>query len=128
MRPVIKELKELCASSQLEAQIKRYNALKEGFCSHFNGISEHARFFSAPASTEICGNQTVHNNGKVFAAGVDADVIAIAETFADNFVIIKPQGSDEIKIDINDTEKRDNEEGTSASIVRGVLNSFKNNG
>lgn len=128
MRPVVKELKDLCPASQLLVQTARYNALREGFCGHFKGISDHARYFSAPASTEICGNQTVHNNGKVFAAGVDADIIAIAETFADNFVIIKPEGSDEIKIDINDTEKRDDEMGTSTAIVRGILDIFKKNG
>lgn len=128
MRPVVKELKDLCPASQLSAQTARYNALREGFCEHFKGISDHARYFSAPASTEICGNQTVHNNGKVFAAGVDADIIAIAETFEDNFVIVKPENSAEIKIDINDTDKRDGEMGTSTAIVRGILHLFQKNG
>lgn len=128
MRPVVKELKDLCPASQLQIQTARYNALREGFCDYFKGISDHARYFSAPASTEICGNQTFHNNGKVFAACVDADIIAIAETFQDNFVIIKPENSDEIKIDVNDTEKRDGETGTSAAIVRGILDVFKKNG
>ncbi len=128
MRPVVKELKDLCPTPRFAAQTARFNALREGFCGYFKGISDHARYFSSPASTEICGNQTVHNNGKVFAAGVDADIIAIAETFEDNFVIIKPEHSDEIKIDINDTEKHDDEMGTSAAIVRGILHLFKKNG
>ena len=128
MRPVVKELSTLCPPSQLEAQTNRYLALRDGFIKHFNGISDHARFFSTPASTEVCGNQTSHNNGKVFAAGIDADIIAIAETFQDSYVIIKPESSAEIRIDINDTEKRESEMGTSTAIVRGVLNTFKKNG
>lgn len=128
MRPVIKELNELCPHSRIGTQTARYNALREGFCAYFKGISDHARYFSVPASVEICGNQTVHNNGKVFAAGVDADIIAIAETFEDNFVIIKPENADEIKIDVNDTEKRNDETGSAAALVRGIIDVFKKNG
>ncbi len=128
MRPVVKELNALYPHSKLEEQTNRYKGLREGFCEYFKGISDHARYFSVPASIEICGNQTVHNNGKVFAAGVDADVIAIAETFEDNFVIIKPVHSPEIKIDINDTEKREDELGTAAGLVRGIIGAFKKNG
>lgn len=128
MRPVVKELKALCTNSRLITQTNRYKALRDGFYNHFNGISDHARYFSAPASAEICGNQTFHNNGKVFAAGVDADIIAIAETFDDNFVIIKPDSSTEIRIDINDTEMRNSEISTTASLVRGIVHTFKKQG
>ncbi len=128
MRPVVKELNALCPRTKLEEQTNRYKGLREGFCGYFQGISDHARYFSVPASIEICGNQTVHNNGKVFAAGVDADVIAIAETFEDNFAIIKPVHSPEIKIDINDTDKREEEVGTAAGLVRGIIGECKKNG
>lgn len=128
MKPVVRELKTLCRSSQYVGQINRYKTLREEFRSYFNGISDHARYFSTPASTEICGNHTVRNNGKVFSAVVDADVIAIAETFADSKVIIKIENLNEINIDISDTAKRDNETGTAASLVRGILNLFAKKG
>ncbi len=128
MKPVVRELKTLCRSSQFVGQMNRYKTLREEFRSYFNGISDHARYFSTPASTEICGNHTVRNNGKVFAAVVDADIIAIAETFADNKVIIKIENLNEINIDLTDTGKRDSETGTAASLVRGILNAFEKKG
>ena len=35
-------------------------------------------FFSVPGRTEIIGNHTDHNNGRVIAASVDIDIIAAA--------------------------------------------------
>lgn len=128
MRPVIRELKTLYNHSQLIEQTNRYKALRGAFVDYFKSISENARFFSAPASTVLCGNQTAHNNGKVFAASVNADVIAVAETTDDNFAVVKPSNSEEIRIDLSDTAKRDDESGTVAALIRGILDNFRGRG
>lgn len=127
MRPIVRELKKVYPKGQHEMQIQRYRAAEVGFAEHFGELGEH-RFFSAPGRTEICGNHTDHNNGKVFAASVDLDVIAVVEQTDDGFVAIKSEGFPEDKIDINDLDVHEDEKNTSAALIRGVLKGFCKSG
>lgn len=127
MRPVRRNLKDIYPAEQLQTQIRRYRTAEVGFAEHFGELGEH-RFFSAPGRTEICGNHTDHNNGKVFAASVDLDIIAVVEPTNDNFVTIKSEGFPEDKIDINELDPREEEKNTSAALIRGVLKGFAKNG
>lgn len=127
MRPIIKKTEEIYSAHSLEKQKKRYEALKEGFSGYF-GEHKKLRFFSTPGTTEICGNHTEQNCGKVFAAGVDLDIIAAAEQTDDGFVTIKSEGLPEDKIDINDLDVRESDKNNSSGIIRGVLKDLKNNG
>ena len=54
-------------------QVRIANLIEE-YRSVFHAVPE--RFFSAPGRTEICGNHTDHQRGKVLAAAVDLDTIA----------------------------------------------------
>lgn len=127
MKPVVSTLKQIYPDSQIEAQRERYHKTEAAFAEYFGGIGEH-RFFSAPGRTEICGNHTDHNNGKVFAASVDLDVIAVAEYTNDNCITIKSEGFPEDKIDLSNLEVIPEEKNTAAALIRGVANGFKNNG
>lgn len=127
MRPIVRNLKDVYPETQIDAQIRRYRAAEVGFAEHFGELGEH-RFFSAPGRTEICGNHTDHNNGKVFAASVDLDVIAVVEKTDDGFVTIMSKGFGEDRIDINDLDTREEEKNTSASLIRGVLKGIAKNG
>lgn len=127
MRPIVRNLKDVYPETQIDAQIRRYRAAEVGFAEHFGELGEH-RFFSAPGRTEICGNHTDHNNGKVFAASVNLDVIAVVEKTDDGFVTIMSKGFGEDKVDINDLDIREEEKNTSASLIRGILKGFTKNG
>lgn len=127
MRPIVRNIGEVYPEGQLKAQEQRYRAAEVGFAEHFGELGAH-RFFSAPGRTEICGNHTDHNNGKVFAASVDLDVIAVVEPTDDGFVTIKSEGFPEDKVDINDLAVHPEEKNTSAALIRGVLKGFKRNG
>ena len=127
MRPVRRELKVLCPAAKLDAQLQRYRAAECGFAEYFGTLESDHRFFSAPARTEICGNQTAHNNGKVFAASVDADTIAVARPTGDGFITVKREGFPEDKIDINDLDPKDDEKNTTAALIRGIARGFKKN-
>lgn len=127
MRPIVRKIGEVYPEGQLKAQEQRYRAAEVGFAEHFGELGAH-RFFSAPGRTEICGNHTDHNNGKVFAASVDLDVIAVVEPTDDGFVTIKSEGFPEDKVDINDLAVHPEEKNTSAALIRGVLKGFKRNG
>lgn len=107
-------------------QRERYiNAIKEYeilFC------QDDINIFSAPGRTEVCGNHTDHQHGKVLAASINLDIIAIASTNNSNIVKVVSNGYDMISIDVNDLEIRENETGDTASLVRGVLRGLKDRG
>ena len=127
MRPIVKKIEGIYSENHLEKQKKRYLALEQGFSEYFG---EHGalRYFSSPGMTEICGNHTERNHGKVFAASVDLDIIAAVEPTEDGFVTIKSEGLPEDKIHINDLEIHENDKNSSSGIIRGVLKDFQRKG
>lgn len=127
MRPIIKKIDEIYSQGSAEKQKKRYLALEEGFSRHF-GEHGKLRFFSTPGTTEICGNHTEQNNGKVFAASVDLDIIAAAEQTNDGFAVIKSEGLNEDRIDLKDLEVCEIDKNNSSGLIRGVLRYFKDKG
>lgn len=127
MKPIVRDLNVIYPESQLERQIQRYRAAEVGFAEHFGTLGEH-RFFRAPGRTEICGNHTERNNGRVFAASVDLDIIAVAEPTDDEFIKIKSEGLPADKIDISDLDVHEDEKGSSAALIRGVVRGFKKSG
>ncbi|MDE7362966.1 MAG: galactokinase [Oscillospiraceae bacterium] len=127
MKPIVRNLSALYPEAQLEMQKKRYKTAEVGFAEYFGSLGAH-RFFSAPGRTEICGNHTDHNNGKVFAASVDLDVIAVVEQTDDNFAVIKSEGFPEDRIDLSELDVKPEEKNTSASLIRGVARGLRRNG
>lgn len=85
-------------------------------------------FFSASGRTEVVGNHTDHNHGKVLAAAVDLDVIAAVVPTDDGTVTVKSQGYPIDEIDSSDLEIKENEKNTSAALIRGVCAGLKNRG
>lgn len=112
-------LKELYPEGA-EEQKKRYESIRKGFEDLF-GASAGAEFFSAPGRTEVGGNHTDHNHGRVLAAAVNLDVVALAGKTDTGVVRLKSAeypGVDEV--DLSDLPVRTEEEGTSASVIRGI--------
>ena len=77
----IHTLEEIYSEDAVQQQKERYERSAAEFEKHFG---EHGalRYFSAPGRTEVGGNHTDHNHGKVLAAGVNLDVIAVVEPTA----------------------------------------------
>ena len=84
--------------------------------------------FSSPGRIEIVGNHTDHQGGKVLAAAVSLNILAVVSKRSDNKVLVHSKNYPLISIDLNDTEMKENEKGTSLSMVRGVADFFKKNG
>lgn len=81
--------------------------------------------FSAPGRTELGGNHTDHNNGKVLSAAVQHDTLASVSARNDDSVIIHSDGfEDRFQVDIGDLTQHSKEFGTSNSLIRGVLAGF----
>lgn len=104
-------------------QQERFSALAERFEKEFNTI-ENIRFFSAPGRTEVGGNHTDHNNGKVLAAAVNLDAVAAVEARADGIICVNSQGYAPLTVDTADLSVIDNEKGTSLALIRGVCARF----
>ncbi len=121
-------LETLYTAEFVSEQKKRYNKAVEGFKAHFGEIGDDFRLFSAPGRTEVGGNHTDHNHGKVLAASVNLDVIAVAEPISENKIILKSEGYDESVIDISELKPIESEKNTSDALIRGVAAGFSNHG
>lgn len=106
------------------AQRERYIGLANDFAKIF-GEDREIRLFSAPGRTEVGGNHTDHNHGRVLAAGINLDAIAAASKNDENIVRVKSRGYDMDVCDITDLEIKENEKGHSPALVRGMCAGFK---
>ena len=119
---------ELYPAQDLKEQRKRYCKAIDSYKEYFGGIGEGYRLFSAPGRTEVGGNHTDHNHGKVLAASVNLDVIAVVEPIEVPKIALKSEGYEESIIEIEDTEVKENEKNTSEALIRGVVAGFRKNG
>ncbi len=127
-KPIIKSISSLYREETVGIQRKRYLKAIDAFKSYFSCDGGKIRLFSAPGRTEVGGNHTDHNCGKVLAASVDLDIIAVAEPIDEPVVILKSEGFDEDRVDINDTDVHDDEKNTAAALIRGVTKGFIDHG
>lgn len=104
-------------------QKKRYAELVDLFEEEY-GINAPLSFYSAPGRTEVCGNHTDHNNGKVLAAAVNLDAVAVCSEKNDNITRVKSVGYDLDVIDISDMSVHSDGFGTSAELIRGMYAGF----
>ena len=111
----------------LEAQRKRYAALIRRHAELF-GEKEGLRLVSAPGRTEIGGNHTDHNHGRVLAAAVNLDALCAVTPRDDLKVRFHSEGYDPIEMDLEDLAVRPEEEGTTRALIRGVAAGMKGNG
>ena len=80
--------------------------------------------FSAPGRTEIGGNHTDHEHGRVLAASVDLDSIAAASASDDGMIRILSEGYPMIEISVDDMSVNESEFNTTVSLIRGVAAKF----
>lgn len=87
------------------------------------------RLFSVPGRTELAGNHTDHNRGRVLAGSVHLDALAAVTPRSDNKVILESAGyTGSFKLDLSDLEPRPQEAGSLESLVRGVAAGFSSRG
>ena len=120
-------LKALYGSAAIAAQRVRYAGAAEKFAALFGGGRD-AHLFSVPGRSEISGNHTDHNNGRVLAAAVNLDIIAVAAKSDGNVINIKSEGFDNSAVDLENITPGAAERFTSDALIAGVCDGFKNNG
>ena len=123
---MITDLKTLYGAEAPE-QEARYKELAAYFAQEFRA-DETLEFFSAPGRTEVGGNHTDHNNGKVLAAAVNLDVIAAVHKTDDGVISLKSVSYPIDVIDTTDLEVKEAEKERSAALIRGVCARLKEQG
>lgn len=110
----------------LRAQAERYVALMNEFKSVFG--KDDVALFSSPGRTEIGGNHTDHNYGRVLAGAVNLDNIAVAASNGTNTIRIKSVGYPEFQVELSSLEADPSQFYTSSSLVKGICARMKEKG
>ena len=111
--------------AQYDEQYSRFLAVLEDFGDKFDPEKQRdVQLFSAPGRSEVGGNHTDHNHGKVLAAGISLDAIAVAAENADATVRIKSAGYPMDVVCCDDLDVHPEEYGKSRALVRGMLARF----
>lgn len=83
------------------------------------------RFYSSPGRTELGGNHTDHNRGKVLAAAVDLDMKAEVVTTERGAIRVYSEDLGLMfEVSIGDLAVRNDEQGTSGALIRGMADRF----
>ena len=102
---------------------ERKQELDAGFAAAFGGIPE--RYFSAPGRTEIGGNHTDHQRGRVLAAAVNLDTVAAVRVNGTDTIRILSQGYPLCQVDVKELTPRADEINTTPALIRGVAARFQ---
>ena len=107
---------------------KRFGALLEEFIERY-GDERDVNLFSVPGRSELAGNHTDHNHGRVIACSVDLEIVAVVAAREDSTVRIKSEGFPEDVVDINEyVTPREDRFGHSDSLIAGVADGFRRRG
>ena len=121
-----KELEAVYAddASGQERRLLRAAAL---FDEYF-GADREVEVFSAPGRSEIAGNHTDHNRGKVLAAAINLDAVAVAARRPSMRAVIKSEGHSPNDVVLSDLSPVPEELGRSSALLRGVCAGFAERG
>ena len=121
-----KALKENLSISEkkIPEQTKRYSEAVDRFTEIYGDGD--LSVFSVGGRSEISGNHTDHNHGKVIAACINLDILAIAKKSMTGTVRIKSEGFPEDIVYAGAVEKSDpNKYYKSESIIAGMEKALK---
>ncbi|MBQ9844153.1 MAG: galactokinase [Oscillospiraceae bacterium] len=104
----------------LDPQVKR--ALDAGLAAAFGVAPTH--YFSAPGRTEIGGNHTDHQRGRVLAAAVNLDTVAAVRENGTDVIRILSKGYPMCQVDLKELTPKEEEINTTPALIRGVAARF----
>ncbi len=119
-------IKKLYPNKEISDRRNRLITLSENFLELYGDLD--VTLFSVPGRTELSGNHTDHNNGRVLAASVDIDIVSVAAKTDENVVRIKSEGYREDTVDITDPSPEKVRKGSSSAIIAGIADYLNKNG
>ena len=96
--------------------------LDAGFAAAFGGAPE--RYFSAPGRTEIGGNHTDHQRGRVLAAAVNLDTRAAVRVNGTDIIRILSKGYPLCEVNVTELTPVEAEINSTPALIRGVAARF----
>lgn len=125
--PKVQELfGKLYGAEQSPMQTKRYEAVVDGYVHSFGDAD--IFLFSSPGRTEISGNHTDHNHGKVIGGSINLDCVAAAAKTEERAVhIISETFQQDFVINLDELEPSEQKAGTQ-DLVKGLIQGFLNRG
>lgn len=113
----------------ISSQIKRYNAIAKEYITLFPEDRDEIQLFSTSGRTEVGGNHTDHNAGRVLAAAVNFDSVAAAiKNDSDTIVIYSEGFPDAFTVNLIDLAPSKEEQETTTALIRGIAARFKDLG
>ncbi len=112
--------------SAKETQTARYIDAVQNFIKLYGDLE--VEVYSAPGRSEVGGNHTDHQHGKVLATSVNIDTIAVVTKTNNNKVEMKSVGYPKLVVDLSSLEVNKREYGTSVALIRGVAAGLKKRG
>ncbi len=97
-------------------------ALDAGFFEAFGTRPQ--RYFSAPGRTEIGGNHTDHQRGRVLAGAVNLDTLGAVRPNGSSLIRIQSQGYPLCTVSLQELEVRPREFNTTTALIRGIAARF----
>jgi len=127
-----------------DAGKKRYISLIENLLSEkefpradFPEADGELRLFTSAGRTELGGNHTDHNRGRVLAASIQLDIAAVVAARTDNKIFLRSAGYPDALVYIGDLaagdgspdlKPKEQEKGTTQALIRGIAAEFINRG
>ncbi|MDR2186271.1 MAG: galactokinase [Treponema sp.] len=108
--------------------IENIGKIKDDHPFDFPELEGDIRLFTAAGRTELGGNHTDHNQGKVLAASIQMDQAAAAAPRKDKTVIFRSTGYPDVVVDLSDLAPRPEERETTEALIRGVAAEFAKRG
>ena len=96
--------------------------LDAGFAAAFGGTAE--RYFSAPGRTEVSGNHTDHQRGRVLAGAVNLDTVAAVCANGTDVIRVQSKGYPLCQVRLDALEPVDAEINSTPALIRGVAARF----
>ncbi len=114
---------KLYGADQAEENAGRYRDMVEKFKKKYG--DRDILMFTSPGRTEISGNHTDHNHGKVLAGSINLDCVGIAAKNGTSQVnLVSETFNQEFTVDLEDLAPSERKAGTE-DLVRGLLQGFK---
>ncbi len=117
-----KLLAALYGEEAVKENVERYQDLIKNYQKKFS--EDDVMLFTSPGRTEISGNHTDHNHGKVLAGSINLDCVGVAAKNNSRKVnIVSETYNQSFVIDLDDLSPSDKKTGT-IDLVKGLLEGF----
>lgn len=115
---------EIDAPGGMERYRRRWSDLLDRFSDHRGKTTDSVALFTTPGRTEIGGNHTDHQHGRVLAGSVNLDIIAAVTPNRDGIIRIWSEGFPDIEVSLDNLDPDETEYGDSRALARGIAAQF----